>query len=98
MEVTKQQRAFYRKLYLGWLVSQEQHGATSLQKLTGMPRRTIQDTLKDMSDIGIALRFQQQEGGRHNAGFYVLDDWGPIRPEWISANLSEIEQALEISV
>ncbi len=98
MTVSKQQRAFYRKLYLSWLVSQEAHNVSSLQQLTGMPRRTIQDSLKDLSDIGIECSFEQQEGGRHNAGHFQLVDWGPIRPEWVAANLEQIKQALEISV
>ncbi|MBY4678510.1 helix-turn-helix domain-containing protein [Marinobacterium arenosum] len=92
--VSKQQRAFYRKLYLSYLISQQAHSLTSLQQLTGMPRRTIQDCLKDLGDIGVQCSFIQQEGGRHNAGHYQLDDWGPIRPAWVAQHLTEIEQLL----
>lgn len=92
--VSKQQRAFYRKLYLSYLISQTPQSATELQKETGMPRRTIQDCLKDLMDIGIDCQFVQQEGGRHNAGYYQINHWGPIKPEWIADNLSQIEDAL----
>ncbi len=95
--VSKQQRAFFRKLYLSYLISQEQHNLTSLQKLTGMPRRTIQDSIKDLSDIGIDCIFSQHEGGRHNDGHYHISDWGPIHWSWIETQLARIEQALDIA-
>ena len=98
MEVSKQQRAFFRKLYLSHLISQEPLNVTALQKMTGMPRRTLQDTLKDLGDIGIECSFVQQEGGRNNAGYYQVDCWGPIDPSWINNNLARLEAALEISV
>jgi len=97
MTVSKQQRAFFRKLYLCHLISQEPLNVAALHKTTGMPRRTIQDTLKDLSDIGIQCHFHQQEGGRNNAGFYEVTDWGPIQPEWIINNLDQITSALDIS-
>lgn len=95
--VSKQQRAFFRKLYLSYQISQEQHNLTSLQKLTGMPRRTIQDSIKDLSDIGIDCTFTQHEGGRHNDGHYHICDWGPIHRDWIESQLARIEAALEIA-
>lgn len=91
---SKQQRAFFRKLYLSYLLTQQQHSAASLHKETGMPRRTIQDTLKDLGDIGIEIHFVQQEGGRHNSGYYEVVQWGPIDPSWIEKNLNEIKQVL----
>lgn len=96
MSVSKQQRAFFRKLYLSFLISRESLNVTALQKITGMPRRTIQDTLKDLSDIGIQCCFEQQEGGRNNAGFYRLENWGPIDPKWVTENLALLESVLEI--
>jgi len=96
MNVTKQQRAFYRKLYLSHLISNGEHNVRSLHLLTGMPRRTLQDTIKDLSDIGISCHFEQQEGGRNNAGIYRIDDWGPIRPEWVSDQLPELTEALGV--
>jgi len=92
--VSKQQRAFFRKLYLSFLISQEQHNLTSLQKQTGMPRRTIQDSIKDLSDVGIECAFIQHEGGRHNEGHYEINDWGPIRAEWIAQQQAMIESVL----
>ncbi|MCV6590613.1 MAG: winged helix-turn-helix domain-containing protein [Marinobacterium sp.] len=91
---SRQQCAFFRKLYLSHLICKTHHNLTSLQQLTGMPRRTIQDCLKDLSDIGIQCHFTQSPGGRHNDGHYQITDWGPIHPEWISQNLELIEKVL----
>lgn len=96
MSVSKQQRAFFRKLYLTHLISQETLNVTALQKMTGMPRRTIQDTLKDLSDIGIYCCFEQQEGGRNNAGVYRVENWGPIDPAWVADNIPLLESALDL--
>ncbi|WP_432697439.1 winged helix-turn-helix domain-containing protein [Marinobacterium sp. YM272] len=93
---SKASLAFHRKLYLCWLISREQHNLGSLQKATGMPRRTLQDTLKSVDDIGIDCRFEQQEGGRNNQGHYLISDWGPIQPEWIEQRADEIADALGI--
>lgn len=94
MDITKAQRAFYRKLYLAYCIDTGSHNLRSLQQLTRMPRRTIQDTLSDLGDIGIRCQFEQAEGMRHNDGIYRLEDWGPIRRRWVESNLAPIRQAL----
>lgn len=94
MDVTKQKKAFLRKLYLAYLIDTEDHNLPTLHRLTGMPRRTIQDTLKDLPDIGIQSRFEPVEGGRHNEGFYQITDWGPIKKAWIKENLPTIQDVL----
>jgi hypothetical protein len=94
LETTKAARAFQRKLYLAWLISQQEHNLSSLQAETGMPRRTLQDTLKTLSDLGIVCSFEQHSGERNNQGHYRLLDWGPIRPEWVARHADEMRQAL----
>lgn len=94
METSKAARAFQRKLYLAWLISQDRHSLTSLQQATGMPRRTIQDTLKTLPDLGISCSFEQHSGERNNQGHYRLLDWGPIRPEWIARHAEELRHQL----
>lgn len=96
ISTSKASLAFHRKLYLCWLISRESHNLTSLQKATGMPRRTLQDTLKAVDDIGIQCDFAQQEGARNNQGHYLISDWGPIRPEWIAQHAAEIAIVLGI--
>jgi len=94
LETTKAARAFQRKLYLAWLISQEKHSLSSLQALTGMPRRTLQDSLKSLSDLGIHCVFEQHSGERNNQGHYQLLDWGPIRPEWVAQHAEELRHQL----
>ncbi len=93
---SKASLAFQRKLYLCWLISRQEHNLTSLQKATGMPRRTLQDTLKSVDDLGIRCDFEQQEGARNNQGHYQISDWGPINPEWIEQHADDIAGALGI--
>ncbi|QSX34254.1 winged helix-turn-helix domain-containing protein [Shewanella avicenniae] len=94
-QVTKQQIAFLRKLYLAHLIDDGQHNLLSLQKLTGMPRRTVQDALAACSDIGIQIAFVQ-DGVRNNSGYYHIQTWGPINSAWVGTHLSQIELLLQI--
>ncbi|ACJ27863.1 Conserved hypothetical protein [Shewanella piezotolerans WP3] len=91
--VSKQQKAFYRKLFIAHQIETESHNLLSLHKLTGMPRRTLQDSIAAFSDLGIDCEFVQDEG-RNNSGSYKIADWGPINATWVSQNLAQIEQLL----
>ncbi|MCG9713373.1 winged helix-turn-helix domain-containing protein [Shewanella insulae] len=92
-ELSKQKIAFLRKLYLAHLIDSEQHNLLSLNKATTMPRRTLQDAIAAMGDIGITCVFVQ-DGERHNAGYYRLKDWGPIDKAWVARNIENIVQLL----
>jgi hypothetical protein len=92
--MSKQRRAYCRKLLLAHLVASERHDLRSLEAATAMPRRTLQDTLADMGDIGIACVFVQ-DGPKNNHGFYRVDDWGDHDPAWIARNAERL--AREIS-
>jgi hypothetical protein len=87
--VSKQKKAFLRKLYLAHHIDSEQHNLLSLNKLTGMPRRTLQDAISVLGDIGIECQFIQ-DGERNNSGYYQIEAWGPINSAWVGANLTEI--------
>ncbi|MEI6859083.1 MAG: winged helix-turn-helix domain-containing protein [Shewanella sp.] len=91
--VSKQKKAFLRKLYLAHVIDNEQHNLLSLNKLTDMPRRTLQDSIAALSDIGIECQFIQG-GERNNAGYYKLSTWGPISSAWVSTHLNEITKML----
>ena len=95
-ELSKQKIAFMRKLYLAYLIDAEQHNLLSLNKVTSMPRRTLQDAIAALGDIGIGCAFVQ-DGERHNAGYYHLSDWGPIDKRWVKAHIDEIAQSLTIA-
>jgi len=87
--ISKQRRAYCRKLLLAHRVSSERHDLRSLEAATGMPRRTLQDTLADLGDIGIACSFVQ-DGPKHRHGYYRIDDWGDHDPEWIRSHLDRL--------
>ncbi|MFQ6370695.1 winged helix-turn-helix domain-containing protein [Shewanella sp. YIC-542] len=91
--VTKPQLAFLRKLYLAHLIDDQQHNLLSLHKVTGMPRRTLQDAIAAFSDIGIEVEFVQ-DGVRNNAGHYRINTWGPVNSAWVGTHLSQIERLL----
>ncbi|NVK42475.1 MAG: helix-turn-helix domain-containing protein [Oceanospirillaceae bacterium] len=91
----RSQRAFYRKLYLAWLIDNGKHNLRTLQEKTGMPRRTLQDSLKDLEDIGIKCVFEQNDGERNNFGLYRVTDWGPIRRNWVRTHLAQLKAELE---
>ncbi len=94
MSHSKQKLAFYRKLYLCHLIHTGEHNVPSLSKITGMPRRTIQDCLKVMHDVDVHIGFEQSSGKRFNSGSYRIQDWGCIQPHWIAANFVSIAKIL----
>jgi len=59
-QISKQHKAFLRKLYLAHLMDDDRHNLLSLNKLTGMPRRTLQDAIAAFEDIGIRVEFVQE--------------------------------------
>ncbi|BFM16662.1 winged helix-turn-helix domain-containing protein [Maricurvus nonylphenolicus] len=95
MNYRKQKLAFYRKLYLALLIDQGQHNVPSLERSTGMPRRTIQDCMNALADVGIDIEFHKT-GKRNNDGIYQLLSWGPIDPSWVQQEFKHIAEALKI--
>lgn len=95
MQASKTKTSFYRRLYVAWLIdSGTASNVPALMAATGMPRRTAQDTLEALSELDIHYEFVQQEGERNNTGHYVIRDWGPIAPRWITANLAQLKTVL----
>ena len=96
MDVSKTKSSFYRRLYVAYLIdSGVASNVPALIDVTGMPRRTAQDTVAALADLDIACEFEQQEGARNHAGCYRIRDWGAIDREWIEANLQRIKAVLE---
>ncbi|OEG73050.1 hypothetical protein BEL05_06545 [Shewanella colwelliana] len=93
-DISKQKKAFLRKLYLAQLIDNERHNLLSLHQQTGMPRRTLQDAIATLSDLGIECHFVV-DGVRNNAGYYQIKTWGPISGPWVSTHLEQIQRQLE---
>lgn len=98
MKDSKAAKAFQRKLLIAWCVDQQGTNLTGLQKVTGMPRRTLQDCIKDLDDIGIICKFYQQDDARNNQGEYRIESWGPINSGWVSSEIDAIAQSLDIEL
>lgn len=98
MEISKTRSSFYRRLYVAWLIdSGSASSVPALMAVTGMPRRTAQDTLAALAELDIDCVFEQQDGERNNAGHYRIRDWGPINRDWIASHLSAIKTVLGYS-
>ncbi len=98
MKASKAAKAFQRKLLIAWLIDQHPGNLSHLQAITAMPRRTLQDCIKDLDDIGITCSFIQQEGAPNNQGEFKIDNWGPIELKWINGHIEQIAQSLEIDL
>lgn len=98
LKESKAAKAFQRKLLIAWCINQHPGNLTHLQKLTGMPRRTLQDAIKDLDDLSIECSFQQTEGALNNQGVYQITGWGCIDPNWIDQNIALIADSLEVEL
>ncbi|WP_434627482.1 winged helix-turn-helix domain-containing protein [Pseudomonas sp. Z1-14] len=95
MDVSKTKSSFYRRLYVAYLIdSGLASNIPALTEVTGMPRRTAQDTVVALADLDILCEFEQQEGARNHAGRYRIRDWGAIDCKWIEQNLQGIKAVL----
>ena len=95
MDVSKTKSSFYRRLYVAWLIdTQQASNVPALTEVTGMPRRTAQDTLAALADLDILCEFEQEDGARNHAGRYVVRSWGPIDKQWVAWHVDQIKQVL----
>jgi len=90
MSISKTRSSFYRRLYVAYLIDTGVDTVPAIEAFTGMPRRTAQDTLQALAEIDITCRFV---GAKRN-GAHVIDDWGPIRLDWLRTHIEKIAQAL----
>lgn len=95
MDVSKTKSSFYRRLYVAWLIdSQIASSVPALTEVTGMPRRTAQDTIAALADLDMVCEFEQQDGARNHAGRYQIRSWGPIDKAWVGDHVAQIKQVL----
>lgn len=89
----RQRKAYVRKLCIAQMIHSARHDLRSLEALSGMPRRTIQDCIADLPDIGIDCHFVQ-DGPKHRHGYYAIRSWGDHDPLWVKANLPLLLEVL----
>lgn len=91
---SKTRTSFFRRLYVAHLVDSGVATVPALMEATGMPRRTAQDTLSALAELEVVCHFHQEPGVRNNQGHYVIEDWGPINPEWVAREATRIAREL----
>ena len=91
LRVSKPKLTFFRRLYIAYLISSGINTVPAIMAKTGMPRRTAQEVVLSLSDLGIKCEFQ----GANKTGGYVITDWAAIRKEWIDQNLQHIVDVLK---
>ncbi|TDV66029.1 helix-turn-helix domain-containing protein [Pseudomonas sp. LP_7_YM] len=95
MDVSKTKSSFYRRLYVAYLIDSEMASSVpALTDVTGMPRRTAQDTIAALADLDIVCEFEQLDGGRNHAGSYRIREWGVINRQWVADHLAQIKAVL----
>ena len=89
---------FARRLIVAQLIhSQPRPNLPELIRLTGWPRRTLQDILKALPGLGLEIAFVQ-DGKRNNDGYYKLDSWGPFDPQWIGLHRRQLFALLDLNL
>nr|WP_295709446.1 winged helix-turn-helix domain-containing protein [uncultured Halomonas sp.] len=92
--LSKTKSSFYRRLYVAYLIEQGAASVPALMDVTGMPRRTAQDTIASLAELDIECVFTKDDGERHNIGRYQIRDWGAIDPRWVATHAEQLKQAL----
>lgn len=92
--LSKTKSSFYRRLYVAHLIEQGVANVPALIEVTGMPRRTAQDTIASLAELDIECVFEKGEGERHNIGHYQIRDWGAIDPHWVATHAERLKQSL----
>lgn len=86
MTHSKTKTSFYRRLYVAHLIDSGINSVPQITQLTGMPRRTAQDTITALEELAINCKFV----GAKKDGGYKIADWGAINPLWIKGQLTQI--------
>jgi hypothetical protein len=95
MTDSKAKISYYRKLYLAYLIDTTKSNLVSLEEVTGMPRRTIETSMKGFDDIGIDFKFVQEVGARNRHGSFKILSWGDHKKSWVKDNLQYVIDVLQ---
>lgn len=84
---SKTKTSFYRRIYIAWLIERDINTVPKIIAITGMPRRTAQDTLAAIHELDITLE--------STSGSYRVIDWGAVNFQWVDTNIQHIKAVLE---
>ncbi|MDF3011965.1 MAG: hypothetical protein K0Q78_169 [Cellvibrio sp.] len=84
---SKTKTSFYRRIYVAWLIQQGINSVPKIIEVTGMPRRTAQDTLAAIHELAIEME--------NRNGTYRITSWGAVSPQWVGDNIPQLKSVLE---
>ncbi len=88
---SRTQTSFYRRAYTAYLIDSGTNTVAGIIATTGMPKRTVQDTIAALKEHGVDCTFI---GGTKN-GYYAIRDWGGINKSWVKNNLRHVRGVLQ---
>ena len=88
---SKTKTSYYRRLYVAYLINSGTNTVQGIIDATEMHRRTLQDTLRALSDLDIIC---ESRGGT-KASSYRITQWGAIDKDWIHINLQHVKDVLQ---
>jgi hypothetical protein len=88
---SKTKTSYYRRLYIAHLIDNGINTVPLLLDSTGMPKRTLQDTILALAEMDIVCA---STGGTKNRS-YSIEEWGAINKNYIINNLQHIKGVLQ---
>ena len=89
MSINKTKLAFFRRMYVAYLIDTVQNNQVpDLMIITGFSRRTLQAVIDGLSDYCIACEYVKTENR------YVIKDWASVQRQWVLEHIEEIKQEL----
>jgi hypothetical protein len=89
LKLSKTKSSYHRRLYIAYLIDKGVATVPKIMAESGMHRRTVQDTIKSFSEIGITCSYI----GATKDGHYKITDWGAINNKWVIANLQLVKES-----
>ncbi len=80
---SKTHTSFLRRLLVAYLIDLGHNTVPRIIEVTGMPRRTAQDTIKALDEIEVRVE-------QYNRGEYRIVNWGAISRNWIKNNFTHV--------
>ena len=80
---SKTQTSFLRRVLVAYLIDLGKNTVPQVMEVTGMPRRTVQDTIKALNELEIEVEL-------YNRGKYRINNWGSVNRNWVKNNFAHV--------
>lgn len=85
---------FCRRVLILLLIENGVDSVARINKATGIPRRTLQDSVKSLGDYGCRIEYS----GSRRTGSYKIVDWGGINRQWGVDNIAMICEVVGVEL